>query len=67
VASLAEVEVSLTGEMRLLNRYWFDRDSSSLKKDIALTAGIQPDLTLNDDGELNKIRGADPGVLGVVN
>lgn len=66
MAALAEVEKGLAREVRLLNAEKLDDDAGSTKKNIALAAGIRPNLSFNDDGELNEIGGADEAAIGVV-
>ena len=52
--------------MRLLDGDRFDDDASSAEKSIALTACVRPNLTFNDDAELDEICGTHQAAVGPV-
>lgn len=64
VAALAEVEECLPRQMRLLDGDRFDGDASFAEKSIALTACVWPNLTFNDDAELDEICGTHQAAVG---
>lgn len=67
VAALAEVEEGLPRQVRLLDGERFDDDAGSAEKNIALTAGVHPDLSFNDDGELNEVCRTHQAAVGPAN
>src|SRR5205085_6788034 len=67
MAALAKIKECLPSQMSLFHTNGLDRDASAAEEDIALTAGIGTDLTLNYNSELDKVRRADQGPFGVVN
>ena len=66
MATLAEIEEGLAGEVRLIESYRLDDNAGAAQKCIALASGVRANLAPNHNGKFHEVGGADAAVGGVV-
>jgi hypothetical protein len=67
VASLTEIKEGLPSQVRMFDRNRLNNDFSSPQKHIALATDIRTQLAFYHYRELNKIGGADPATISLMN